>query len=450
MKRRGETLSPETKHKRLCTEAVQLEHFPTELLIYIIQQVNLIYLRGLLCSCKKFYSLVFKHVKTISLQNEREMPRLEAMLKQMQIANPSRTNLETLVTWFPASKSPGLFKDETLSSLIQFPNLSTLLLCKGKVTNLTREGFLHFTALKKLVHFELDDCTVDVSDVIPVLRSLSHLQNLRMRGMTGENDKLISSLATTSLKRLGFWKATERISDSEFAYLSRQTGLQELILANCRSQVRDSFQHIAKLTQLCHLGLFCDNISNQQIERLKTLRGLSSLHLAGCWEVENESASGLCLQLPELTRLAVSRAPLITKQFLNSIRVMSLRGLFLSNCTALVDEDFQILCSLSTLQRLDLELSLQLGNKTLENIAMHRSLSELRLTSLFNISDEGIKSLLGMINLTTLYVKQCNKITKAGIDVLRKDHVNSLLEDGLKIYYKPFSNAPIPDIDDDD
>jgi hypothetical protein len=73
----------------------------------------------------------------------------------------------------------------------------------------------------------------------------------------------------------------------------------------------------------------------------------------------------------------------------------------------------------------------------------------LRLVFLPSINDDGIKFLISMVNLTTLWVKRCMNITKAGIEVLRINHMNSWMND-LKIYYQAVNDVSIPGMDDDD
>ncbi len=436
IKRRREGVSSEANQITDVQEEGPFTSLPTDILMTIIQQTDLIQLQGLLGSSKKFYSLVFTYTDKIIIKKSREVFYLQAMLNEM--SKHSCKDLRVVEIKPPDDdKSRHSFNDETLSSLIQLSNLNKLFL-GTKVTNLSAESFLRFTALQKLEHFEISYCNVDGSVLKPVLQSLTKLQTLRIRGINmEENDQLISSVATTSLKQLGLWtqEANRPITDSDFPYLSRQTGLQELILGNCRAQTPDSFQSIAQLTGLQHLGLFSQNIPNQELARLTTLTNLTSLHLAGC--TDDECASSLTQ--PKLRYLAIISRPQsrITGMFLKKISHLKLISLRLDKCSLIMDRDLINLWVNLNLGRLALEKLEGLSNTALKVIALHPTLKNLVLVSLPNIDNKGIQSLENMQNLQALEVNQCQKIDTRGIDYLVKNHLNSRLNN-LSINYKPY------------
>ncbi len=433
IKRRRESVSPETNEITGLQEEGLFISLPTDILMTIIQQTDLIQLRGLLCSSKKLYSLVFTYTDKIIIKKSREMFYLQAMLNEM--SKHSCKDLRVVEINPPNDElSRYSFNDETLSSLIQLPNLNKLLL-GAQVVNLSSESFLRFTALQKLEHFEIDYCNVGGSALKPVFQSLTKLQTLRIRGINmEENDQLISSVATTSLKRLGLWTANRPIPNSDFAYLIRQTGLQDLILGNCTTPTPDSFQPIAQLTGLQHLGLFSQNIPVQELARLKTLTNLTSLSLGGC--LDDECAS--TLTQPKLRRLVIISTPQgrITGEFLKKMSHLKLTYLRLTNCPLITDVDLRNLLVNLHLERLDLDRLEGLNNTALQIIAQHPTLSELALTSLPNIDNEGIQYLEKMPNLQELLVQQCQKIDISGIDYLIKNHINSWLNN-LQIHYRP-------------
>ncbi len=433
IKRRRESVSSEANQITDLQEEGLFISLPTDILMTIIQQTDLVQLQGLLCSSKKLYSLVFTYTDKIIIKKSREMFYLQAMLNEM--SKHSCKDLRVVEIKPPnGDQSRNLFNDKTLNSLIQLPNLNTLFL-GAQVTNLSSESFLRFTALQKLEHFEIDYCKVGGLALKPVLQSLTKLQTLRIRGINmGENDQLISSVATTSLKRLGLWTADRPIPTSDFAYLIRQTGLQELILGNCTTPTLDSFQPIAQLTGLQHLGLFSRNIPVQEVARLKTLTNLTSLHLGGC--LDDECAS--TLTQPKLRHLVIISTPRgrITGEFLKKMSHLKLTSLRLTNCPLITDVDLRNILVNLNLERLDLDRLEGLNNTALQIIAQHPTLSELALISLPNIDNQGIQYLEKMLNLKGLLVKQCQKIDAIGIDYLIKNHINSWLN-SLKIYYRP-------------
>jgi Leucine Rich repeat len=437
MKRRAETPSS-PKVKRFCAEDLREEsplvNLPKELWISIIQRATLIDLDGLSSSCKKFNSLVLTHTDTIFLDREEDMHRLPILVK---IAAHSKTSLKVFGIWIANPLQPrNLFNDKLLSLLSQFHNLHMLALGEGQATSFSREGLLQLTALQKLSCLELDLCKIDASALAPVVRSLAKLTNLRLREMIlKEKDTLISSLAaTTSLQQLRLWGDGAKFLESDFAYLSGNTHLKELILGNCHADIQDSCKHISHMTELRHLALFSDGISNQHLANLKTLTNLSSLHLGGCWEVNDEGASDL-IQLQKIAHLTITRAPLITGDFLKTMSELRLQSLVLSYCQNIRDPDFINLCSIQTLQMLELEGANRLTNKALENIAKSPYLCDLHLITLPNINDEGIKSLAEMSQLTSLSIIDCISIKQSGINILRMQHASKWEESNLTVDY---------------
>ncbi len=433
IKRRRESLSFEANQIRGIQEEGPFTSLPTDVLMTIIQQTDLVQLQGLLCSSKKLYSLVFTYADKIIIKKSREAFYLQAMLNEM--SKHSCKDLRVLeINLSNNDQCSYSFNDETLSSLIQLPNLNKLLL-NGRFTNLSSEGFLRFTALQKLEHFEITYCNVDASALRPVLQSLTKLQTLRIRGTPmEENNQLISSVATTSLIRLGLWTVGGLIPNSDFAYLSRQTGLQELILGNCTTPTLGSFQPIAQLTGLQHLGLFGRNIPVQEVARLRTLTNLTSIHLGGV--IGDECAS--TLNQLKLRHLAISRSR-ITGEFFKKMSHLKLISLRLSYCPLITNVDLENVLVNLNLKRLELDELERINNTALQIIARHPTLRELALSSLPNIDNQGIQYLEKMPNLQELLVKQCQKIDTSGIDYLIKNHINSWLN-SLTIAYKPYLN----------
>jgi hypothetical protein len=427
MKRRAETPNnPEAKRFRAedLREEGPLVNLLTELWISIIQQATFVQLEGFSYSCKKFHSLVLTHVDTIHLSEEKDVCRLPILKKMAAL---SKANLKVFVIWVSTPLQPhNLLNDKHLSLLSQFSNLSVLILGKDQVTNLSREGLLQLTALQKLSHLELNDCKMEASAFTPVLSALPNLTNLRIKGLILD-ESLLPSLTTTSLQRLGLWaKKGGYFLESDFAYLSNNIGLKELILADCHADIQDSFKYISHLTRLERLSIYSDSISNQQVAKLKTLTNLNSLHLGGCWHMNDEGASDL-IELKKMTHLGITRSPHITGAFFKKISVLELKSLQFYNCVNIQDQDLETLCSIPTLQVLDLQRSNQLTNRALENIAKHSCLRTLTLGTLPQINDEGIRSLIQMKNLSNLFVMKCENITRIGIDFLLDKHPNNVV-----------------------
>ncbi len=436
IKRRREGVSSEANQITDVQEEGPFTSLPTDILMTIIQQTDLIQLQGLLGSSKKFYSLVFTYTDKIIIKKSREVFYLQAMLNEM--SKHSCKDLRVVEIKPPDDdQSRHSFNDETLSSLIQLSNLNTLFL-GAKVTNLSSESFLRFTALQKLEHFEIDYCNLDGSALTPVLHSLTKLQTLGIRGINmGENDQLISSVGTNSLKRLEFWTLNRPIPDSDFAHLPRQTGLRDLILGNCTMSTPDSFQPIVQLTGLQHLSIFGQNVPNQGLARLKALTNLTSLYLRGC--TDDECASTLS-QL-KLDKLGIFSAPRITGEFLRKISGLSLSCLRLAGCPLIKDEGFKNLLAMHDLKELHLENLVGLHNGALNIIATYPSLRTLRLVSLPNIDNGGIQYLEKMRNLTLLVIDTCQKIDMISLEYHFRNQINSWLND-LYVHYKPYPNVP--------
>jgi hypothetical protein len=442
--KRGAELLPDIRNaKRICLKAEvdQKEgifiSLPDDMLIAIIQHSTLTLLHGLSGSCKRLHFLVFKHINFIMLNKEKEMHQLLPLLRK--VANLSQVNLKIFVACPPPS--PGIqahnyLNAESLSLISRFPNLKILVLGKESAICI-REGISHLTALQKLCHLELGNCELDASVFTPVLRSFTGLTHLRLTGMIlSQNNALISFLTTTSLQRLELQGKGGKFLESDLVHLQKNSGLQELILATCRADIPDSFKYISHLTRLNHLSFFSDGISNQQLVRLKTLINLHSLHIAGCPEVNNDGISELA-HLQNVQHLTIAGAPLITGECLKKINVLRLKSLSLFLCPLLQDQDLETLTSITTLKRLALQRSNELGNLALKNIAKHCSLQELILLGIPKIDNDGIRFLLNLHTLKDLFIKYCINVNQNGIDYLRQNHVNAWLND-LKIYFQPF------------
>lgn len=392
---------------------------PREILVQIIQLCSLSQLSGFMFTCKSYFALVWSSVCTVILQKETQLIHVNTILRQL-----AKFAMKRFIVW-AGPQNPSPITNASMKLLGSFPHLEIAVLGKERISSVTDEGVSHLRNLKALTHFELDSCKASATS-LSVLQDLSLISVLRIRGFAiSDNESIINSVAHFPLNRLGLWCNSGRIKDSEFKTLVSLTKLDELILANCTRTDPSSFVHLGTLTSLRHIGIFHDDIDNYSFEKLLSLVNLRSMHIGGCWSLTNISFQKI-VKLSQLECLAITRAPLISSEGLLAVSNLRLNNLHLSNCTSILDADLQILLRITTLARLDLETSGTITDLGIKNISVHPFIQEFRLVAMSNITNQGIKELVSLTKLSSLCIKNCNQITREGVNILSDLHKNSL------------------------
>lgn len=319
-------------------------------------------------------------------------------------------------------------------------NIQRLALGKGRnVFDCSVDDFLKLKKCTNLEFFEIDHFHLDCV-ALSVLENMPNMRSCRMRGFDGTTGPSVlqSIQKSQGLKKIGFWQGKGNILVRDFFGLSGMN-LVELILSSCiligspehKQQLKEqedqsekeiddentkAFEVLQKMP-LKHLGLFFTEIPNKHFAQLLEIKTLTSLHVGGCWLLDNELLKKL-EKLP-LINLSLSRSSTISRNGIAYISKTNISTLRISNCPMIQDHDLEPLVHMDSLTRLDLDNLQNITNVAIKNtLVCCKNVSFIVLLDLSKITDDGIVNFENLSALKNITVKKCINITKKGIEII--------------------------------
>ncbi len=428
MKRRMSIDDP-TSTKKFHLTSVSLDDFRDNILSIIIRNLSLPHAINVMLISKRFHRLVWENATTVLLQRRLSAEQFGPIIRKL----PS-IMMRTLVAWY-SSSTPVLIDDDVMASIARFTSLRTLILGHQQLA-ITDIGLQSLIPLVNLGHLEIDLAHISLNALHDVLIHLCHLSVLRVRGIIVDptDTTSLEPLSHLPLTRVGLWPSTGKINDIQFSFFAGLTQLTELIVGSTTRADPNSFTCLAKLHNLQHLGIFHDDIDDFSITQVFTLTRLVSLHLGGCYKVNDDAMAGIT-NLVDLDNLALTQGQCLTGALFTHLSQLSLSAFHISNCP-LVTDNFAQLSGLTNLTRLDLEDS-QCFNPIMDVIANCSNLEEIRLVNLPCITDSGLMQIARMFNIRNVFIKGCPEITRESIDIL-SGRLSSNRD--VTIRWKPCSN----------
>jgi hypothetical protein len=187
----------------------------------------------------------------------------------------------------------------------------------------------------------------------------------------------------------------KNIGDAEVLALLRYSGLRRVSLAGCDGITDKALEGLSKLAFLEDLDLsFCNQITDRGIRYISSLPRLRVLNLNWCYSVGDAGMEDLC-------------------------KCETLEIISLWSCEEITDAGVISLSRLQQLKKLDLPEFAPITNLGVAGLAKNTSsLTELRLSNLAELTDDGLTSLAICKTLRTLIVEECPKVTVTGIAAL--------------------------------
>ena len=254
-----------------------------------------------------------------------------------------------------------------------------------------------------------------------------------------KNDKLeLKEFNITSCKSL-----SDTFHDSLKQLLKAQPNLNILKLSNLKISFPSLLPALSNLSQLTYLDMnSCESLSSfnelDPGERrfLKDVAPIFRKHLKNSFpwskvkvlklsssSMRDELLQIICMSLNQLTYLDISSCPAITKQSILMIRqcIPQIECLKLGWCSKLTDECLKIIAELKELTSLSLTHCQQITNEGLMHLSVLNSLEVLSLAHCKRISDEGVIIIvLNVHTLNYLELAGCNEVTDLSIKIIAR------------------------------
>lgn len=253
-----------------------------------------------------------------------------------------------------------------------------------------------------------------VVDLLKACKSLTHLRvDNHYDGQRLPSEALVV-LASLALECLEIESAD--LTEEFFTTLSKNSVLTRLRIGSCRGISPGGLATLSKVPNLTALGFrFIDNMTDQHVQALATIKGLEVLDLSyglsvntnigrrGDWPKDYRVTGGAfqyLSALPRLTTLIAQSTPAVT------------------------DEALRHIAGMSGLVYLDICYNDAWTSKGIALLARCEKLTELRLDRAdvhdSPMNDDVLKELAGLPALTKLSITGCEGATKAGFPSFQK------------------------------
>lgn len=316
----------------------------------------------------------------------------------------------------------GFSKDPLSCSNLRFPPSSP----PDSIKNLIATFHPH----PHLEHLDLTRCRCINNKCLTPLSGIRTLQSLKLSSCSGLQQNCLEHFShAQNLTKLELSNcATLKDNGIENLFGSPNVSfpvLKHLNLSGCK--ITDCALRLLssgqKLPELEHLDISqCPDITVEGILALSSgcTESLMSLSLCGC-DINDECVIELASQpiFRSLRTLDLSWNCCLTNQALKQISTMtSLENLNLRNCTGLSNQGVRKLANLSNLTALDLSGCHLLRNCALKELAKLERLEVLNLKNCVKIHDDGMCYLVGAKSLRRLSLEGCHMVTERGVACL--------------------------------
>lgn len=388
--------------------------------------------------CKLFNSLWPINVRVVSLTQAKNLPHLNKILNYIK-EHGGLINITEISTRAALNKKSSTqqhnypVNEETFLLASECFNLEKLQLGSG--TNIVDPIFAEGCVLKgenwpKLRHFELDYVNRPESWLLSLACCLE-LEVFRVRGfdITNGGSALIQALGKLAhLKKIGIWTGKGTFSDSNINLLQSKSQIKELILATCNSS-EDNLACLTEMKSLEHLGIFYMPFPAHKFSNICELFWLKSLHMGNLDQFPADSFQDIA-KLSNLTNLAVTRLNAGTAG-LKHISSLPLASLRLSSCTGINDEIASVIAQLPRLNRLDLSDLQQVNEDAIIQMVSNKTLTGVQLIDLPTITRKTVESIakrwsdngeLYYEPIPSMYIKGCPGVTQDDANALTEKY----------------------------
>lgn len=216
--------------------------------------------------------------------------------------------------------------NDTLSFMKSLPHLQQL-----RVDMFSDNYLYSLDSLALLQHLDLS-LNYYITDIgIKYICTLTHLQYLDLTAVNITDEGLCNIHALTRLQHLNIAYCKEITNDGIY-YLKSLAQLQYLNIGFCNKITDVALNHISKLTQLQYLNIeFCNKITDEALKHISELLQLQYLCIASCYKLTIKGASYL-ITLNQLRYLDIAHCYKITidglydLQKLLQLQYLNLRG----------------------------------------------------------------------------------------------------------------------------
>eukprot|EP00803_Ostreobium_quekettii_P004868 evm.model.scf_3337.1 EVM.evm.TU.scf_3337.1 scf_3337:10233-11780(+) len=309
---------------------------------------------------------------------------------------------------------PNLVSDMLEASASAFPNVEELILRKHlhvqdshltllesfpKLVSLKLSGYEWFSEdgvavlgrLSNLTKLNLDRTMFGCPKLASArwLENLTGLTDLTLHGRSPGDGSFEHLAALTLLVSLDMWGSNHLCMTDDDAELL--TTLSSLTCLKTSSYITDmGLRHLARLTLLRWLALKATNdVTDVGLCHVATLPLLTHLHVGGCPNVTDVGIGILADELPSLTVLELPYSCAAGASVQNLLSFTALTSLDVSN-SALSSAGVHSLGKLRSLSTLRLS---SVTDATMRSLAVFPSLTDLVLTSMPGVSDEGLRTM---------------------------------------------------------
>lgn len=216
------------------------------------------------------------------------------------------------------------------------------------------------------------------------------------------------------------------ITNKALFSIGQINGLRKLELARCYHLNSAGLRHLTNFKNLSSLRLTDLYIKTLRWLPVKQLSTLSRLHFINVTDLKEDV--GVIRFLPALKDLCIDSNKKITGKELLTLRKMKLKKLRLSYCSRLTKEVVEVFKNIKTLNDLNLIGLKQLTALELSQILKLPNLRTLTLSYCEKLDDSVLKSIGELDNLISLDLVGCRLVTNVGFVELAKLHKLEILK----------------------